>query len=111
MPRTTDTCTTWLQIFIGGLPYGFDEGMCRQLLESYGELQSFELVRDREKGESKGYGFAIYVDGAITETAIVGLNGLSVEGRVLTARRYALHLCWLCILPNVWFADSICRVL
>lgn len=64
--------------------------MCRQLLESYGELQSFELVRDREKGESKGYGFAIYVDGSITETAIVGLNGLSVEGRILTARRCAV---------------------
>lgn len=75
------------RIFLGGLPYNFDEMMCRQLLEGFGELQSFELVRDREKGESKGYGFAVYMDPSVTETAIAGLNGLSLEGRILTVRR------------------------
>jgi hypothetical protein len=78
-----------LQIFLGGLPYHFDEALCRQLLEPFGELQSFELVRDREKGDSKGYGFAVFTDRNVTETAIVGLNGLNIEGRVLTCRKYA----------------------
>jgi RNA recognition motif-containing protein len=78
-----------LQIFLGGLPYHFSEEQCRQLLEPFGELQSFELVRDREKGESKGYGFAVFADKAVTETAIVGLNGLSIDGRVLTCRKCA----------------------
>lgn len=76
-----------MQIFLGGLPYHFDEGQCRQLLEPFGELQSFELVRDREKGESKGYGFAVFADKAVTESAIVGLNGLTIDGRVLTCRK------------------------
>lgn len=44
-------------------------------------------MRDRERGESKGYGFAVFVDRANTETAIVGLNGLSIEGRTLTCRK------------------------
>jgi splicing factor U2AF 65 kDa subunit len=76
-----------VQIFLGGLPYHFDENLCRQLLEPFGELQSFELVRDRERGESRGYGFAVFVDKNVTETAIVGLNGLNLDGRVLTCRK------------------------
>jgi RNA recognition motif-containing protein len=79
-----------VQIFIGGLPYHFDEALCRQLLEPFGELQSFELVRDRERGDSKGYGFAVFNDRNVTETAIVGLNGLNIEGRVLTCRKCVL---------------------
>lgn len=84
-----ESMTERVQIFLGGLPYHFDEGQCRQLLEPFGELQSFELVRDREKGESKGYGFAVFADKAVTESAIVGLNGLSIDGRVLTCRKCA----------------------
>lgn len=85
-----------MQIFLGGLPYHFDENLCRQLLEPFGELQSFELVRDRERGESRGYGFAVFVDKNVTETAIVGLNGLNLEGRVLTCRKcaFVLFLCF-----------------
>ena len=90
MPGTvlkSDGCT--VQIFLGGLPYHFSEEQCRQLLEPFGDLRSFELVRDREKGESKGYGFAVFSDSAVTDTAIVGLNGLSIDGRVLTCRKCA----------------------
>lgn len=79
-----------MQIFLGGLPYHFDEVLCRQLLEPFGELQSFELVRDREKGDSKGYGFAVFAKKEASETAIVGLNGLNLEGRILTCRQCAL---------------------
>ena len=98
-----------VQIFLGGLPYHFDEALCRQLLEPFGELQSFELVRDREKGDSKGYGFAVYNDRSVTETAIVGLNGLNIEGRVLTCRKCA-HLVFLLRAPQgcagcVWVYD------
>lgn len=49
-------------------------------------------MRDREKGESKGYGFAVFADKAVTESAIVGLNGLSIDGRVLTCRKCASPL-------------------
>ena len=42
------------RIFIGGLPYFFSEDNVRELLSTFGEVQAFDLVRDRDSGNSKG---------------------------------------------------------
>nr|GEW75461.1 splicing factor U2af large subunit B-like isoform X1 [Tanacetum cinerariifolium] len=41
------------RIFVGGLPYYFTEAQVRELLESFGALRGFDLVKDRETGNSK----------------------------------------------------------
>jgi splicing factor U2AF subunit len=43
------------RIFVGGLPYFYSEAQVRELLESFGPLRGFELVKDRETGDSKDY--------------------------------------------------------
>ena len=42
------------RIFVGGLPYFLTDDQCRELLGSFGQLKSFDLVKDRETGNSKG---------------------------------------------------------
>ena len=42
------------RVFVGGLPYFLNEEQCKELLSSFGPLKSFDLVRDRETGNSKG---------------------------------------------------------
>jgi splicing factor U2AF subunit len=42
------------RVFVGGLPYYLSEEQCRELLQSFGPLKSFDLVKDRETGQSKG---------------------------------------------------------
>lgn len=42
------------RIFVGGLPYYLTEDQCRELLGSFGAIKSFDLVKDRETGNSKG---------------------------------------------------------
>lgn len=42
------------RIFVGGLPYYLTEEQCRELLGSFGPIKSFDLVKDRETGNSKG---------------------------------------------------------
>ena len=44
------------RVFVGGLPYYLSEEQCRELLGSFGAIKSFDLVKDRETGNSKGYG-------------------------------------------------------
>ena len=44
------------RIFVGGLPYFLTDDQCRELLGSFGQLKSFDLVKDRETGNSKGCG-------------------------------------------------------
>jgi splicing factor U2AF subunit len=75
------------RIFVGGLPYYLTEDQCRELLGSFGPIKSFDLVKDRETGKSKGYGFVVYIDNAITDIACSGLNGLQMGDRTLTVRR------------------------
>lgn len=42
------------RVFIGGLPYYLEEAQVRELLAAFGEIKTFELIRDRATGQSKG---------------------------------------------------------
>ncbi|KAI8553235.1 hypothetical protein RHMOL_Rhmol05G0000400 [Rhododendron molle] len=75
------------RIFVGGLPYYFTEVQIRELLESFGPLRGFDLVKDRETGNSKGYAFCVYQDLAVTDIACAALNGIKMGDKTLTVRR------------------------
>ncbi|KAJ6725031.1 RNA-BINDING PROTEIN [Salix viminalis] len=75
------------RVFVGGLPYYFTESQIRELLESFGPLRGFDLVKDRDTGNSKGYGFCVYQDPAVTDIACAALNGLKMGDKTLTVRR------------------------
>ena len=62
-------------------------------MEGYGEVQDVWIVKDRETGKSKGYGFVTFGSPAEAEAAI-GANGQSFQGRTISvnlarARTYA----------------------
>jgi splicing factor U2AF subunit len=75
------------RLFVGGLPYFLTEAMVRELVEAFGPVKSFQLVVDRETGNSKGYGFFVYVDQSVTDVACQGLHGMKMGDKVLTVRR------------------------
>ncbi|XWS45391.1 hypothetical protein CRYUN_Cryun15aG0132500 [Craigia yunnanensis] len=75
------------RIFVGGLPYYFTEVQIRELLESFGPLRGFDLVKDRETGNSKGYAFCVYQDLSVTDIACAALNGIKMGDKTLTVRR------------------------
>nr|GMD49951.1 splicing factor U2af large subunit B [Ipomoea batatas] len=75
------------RIFVGGLPYYFTEAQIRELLESFGPLRGFDLVKDRETGNSKGYAFCVYRDVSVTDIACAALNGIKMGDKTLTVRR------------------------
>lgn len=75
------------RIFVGGLPYYFTEAQIRELLESFGPLRGFNLVKDKETGNSKGYAFCVYSDVSVTDIACAALNGIKMGDKTLTVRR------------------------
>ncbi|XP_024182774.1 splicing factor U2af large subunit A isoform X3 [Rosa chinensis] len=75
------------RIFVGGLPYYFTEVQIKELLESFGPLRGFDLVKDRETGNSKGYAFCVYQDLSVTDIACAALNGIKMGDKTLTVRR------------------------
>ncbi|XP_074591682.1 uncharacterized protein LOC141847523 [Curcuma longa] len=75
------------RIFVGGLPYYLADAQIRELLESFGPLCGLDLVKDRDTGNSKGYGFCVYQDPSVTDIACAALNGLKMGDKTLTVRR------------------------
>lgn len=75
------------KVFCGGLPYGLSENEVKDLLQAFGALKAFHLVKDKDTGVSKGFAFFEYADGSVTDEAIRGLNGIKIGDRTLTLRR------------------------
>lgn len=75
------------RIFVGGLPHYLTEAQGRELLEAFGKLKHFDLVMDRDTGNSRGYAFALYEDTSVTDTVCEHLNGMDMGGKSITVRR------------------------
>lgn len=76
------------KIFIGGLPYHLAESQVMELLQAFGSVKAFHLVKaDATAVTSKGYGFVEYSDQEVTQVAVIGLNGMDMGGgKILSAR-------------------------
>lgn len=75
------------RVFIGGLPYYLTEEQVRELMGSFGAIKTFTLVKDKDTGTSKGYGFCEYEDPSVTDIACAGMHGMKMGDRTLTVRR------------------------
>lgn len=69
-----------MNIYVGNLPYKFTEDHLKQKFGEFGEVLSASVVKDRETGRSKGFGFVeMNDDGA--SAAIKSLESWEVDGR------------------------------
>jgi len=75
------------KIFIGGLPSYLNEEQVKELVASFGQLKSFNLVKDSETGNSKGYAFFEYLESGVTDRACQGLNGMKLGDKTLLVQR------------------------
>ncbi|GKC37823.1 splicing factor U2af large subunit B isoform X3, partial [Tanacetum coccineum] len=70
-------------IFVAGIPYSLTEAQIRELMETFGALRGFNLVKDKETGNSKGYAFCVFQDLSVTDIACATLNGLKIGNKIL----------------------------
>ena len=57
------------------------EDSLKELFEQHGEVTSVKIIKDRETGRAKGFGFVEMSDKEEAENAIKKLDGAEVEGR------------------------------
>jgi RNA recognition motif-containing protein len=70
------------KMYVGNLPFSSTEDDLRDLFSQYGEVQSANIIYDRETGRSRGFGFVeMAEDGA--DSAMEALNGNEFGGRTL----------------------------
>jgi cold-inducible RNA-binding protein len=75
-----------LELYVGNLPWSFNDDRLTTLFAAHGEVQRAKIVMDRDTGRSRGFGFVTMGDSASAEKAIQALNGQSHDGRTITVR-------------------------
>jgi RNA recognition motif-containing protein len=73
-----------MKIFVGNLSRRVTQDALQQLFETFGQVASAEIVKDKFSGESKGFGFVEMPSKSEAQAAMAGLNGREVDGKALT---------------------------
>lgn len=71
------------RIYVGNLSYHTTESDLTNLFEQAGQVDSVNIITDRDTGRSKGFAF-VEMGSDDAEKAIAQFNGAEVNGRALT---------------------------
>jgi len=71
------------KLFIGGLARHTDENALRQKFEEFGAVEEAVVVKDRDTGRSRGFGFVRYGQEADADAAITAMNNIEFDGRTI----------------------------
>ncbi len=73
-----------MKLYVGGLAYAVTEKELEALFAEHGTVTSAAVIKDRDSGQSKGFGFVEMSDDAQAKAAMAALNGTEMSGRSLT---------------------------
>jgi len=71
------------KLFIGGLAWHTGEDALRQKFEEFGTVEEAVVVKDRDTGRSRGFGFVRYGQEAEADAAISAMNNVEFDGRTI----------------------------
>ncbi|KIK91375.1 hypothetical protein PAXRUDRAFT_830895 [Paxillus rubicundulus Ve08.2h10] len=69
------------KIYVGNLSWNTTDDTLRQAFSPYGQVLDSIVMRDRDTGRSRGFGFVTYGAATEAEAAIVALNEQELDGR------------------------------
>jgi RNA recognition motif-containing protein len=70
-----------MNIYVGNLSYSTSEDDLRTAFGNHGEVTSAAVIKDRETGRSKGFGFVEMASDDEAREAMNNLNGTELQGR------------------------------
>ncbi|XP_071717811.1 splicing factor-like protein 1 isoform X2 [Rutidosis leptorrhynchoides] len=73
-------------LYIGYLPPTLEDDALIRLFSPFGEIVMAKVIKDRDTGLSKGYGFVKYSDISQANQAIASMNGYRLDGRAIAVR-------------------------
>jgi RNA recognition motif-containing protein len=75
-----------MNIYFGNLSYKVRENDLQNILAEYGEITSCKIIKDRETGKSKGFGFVEMPNDEEGAKVIEELNGAELDGRTVVVK-------------------------
>ena len=73
-----------MNIYVGNLSYDVSAENLRQAFESFGQVTSARVIKDKYNGQSRGFGFVEMPAQSQAQTAIRSLNGKELLGKPIS---------------------------
>jgi len=71
------------KLFIGGLAWHTDDSALRAKFGEFGNVEEAIVVKDRDTGRSRGFGFVRYAVETDADNAIAAMNNVEFDGRTI----------------------------
>lgn len=71
------------KIYVGNIPWSMDESQLEQMFSEHGKVASTSIVRERDTGRSRGFGFVVVSSEDEMNNAIAAFDGKNLEGRTI----------------------------
>jgi RNA recognition motif-containing protein len=75
-----------MNIYVGNLSSGVRDETLREAFESFGQVASAKVIKDKVNGESRGFGFVEMTTPSQAKTAIKSLNGKKLLGMEMSVK-------------------------
>ncbi len=73
-----------MNIYVGNLSFDATESEIEQAFSQFGQVKSVNIIKDRDTGRSRGFGFVEMHDKQAGLDAIEGMNLKEISGRAIT---------------------------
>jgi RNA recognition motif-containing protein len=73
-----------MNIYVGNLSPNVTDETIREAFESFGQVTSAKVIKDKYTGQSRGFGFVEMVEQTQAQTAIKSLNGKELLGKEIS---------------------------
>ncbi|GMV42497.1 MAG: hypothetical protein AMXMBFR64_42130 [Myxococcales bacterium] len=71
------------KLFVGGLSWNTDDDGLRQAFDQYGDVTDAKVIKDRDTGRSRGFGFVTFANATDSQKAMSEMNGTTLDGRTI----------------------------
>lgn len=76
-----------MNIFVAKLNFSTRSEGLQEVFERFGEVESANVIMDRETGRSKGFGFVEMPNDAEGQAAIQALDGTELDGSTIVVKK------------------------
>ena len=76
-----------MKLYVGGLAYTVTDKDLEDAFAAQGKVVSAVVIKDRDSGQSKGFGFVEMEDDKDGQKAIDELNGKEIAGRTVVVNQ------------------------
>ena len=76
-----------MNIYVGNLSFKVSDQELMEVFEQFGDVTSAKVIKDRETGRSKGFGFVEMEKDSEAQAAINKLDGTEINGRTVKVNK------------------------